>query len=273
MHAEALSNESTRPLAGWRVLVPRAEDQAEETCAMLAALGAEPIRCPVITFAPPDDIAALDAALRRLAAGTYDWVVFTSVNGVRHVHTRLHTLALPVTTLAQARIAVIGPATAHALEELGLHPALVPSSYIAEAVADTLIAQGIRGQRVLILRAAEARPVLPERLRAAGAIVDVVAAYRTVPAPPPPHVLTLLRRGDINAVLFTSGSTVHNLIAGLGPDAPRLLQRVRLACIGPVTADVVRGYGLPVAVVAETHTVPGLLAALVAASVTERSQG
>jgi uroporphyrinogen-III synthase len=251
-----------RPLAGRRVLVTRARAQAEELVTRLRELGAEPVLCPVIEIAPPENTGPLDRAIRELER--YDWLVFTSVNGVDAFFRRLRELGREPAALGRTQIAAIGPATAGRLRAYGFTPHLVPSEFVAEAVAAALVERGIAGRRVLLPRAAEARETLPEVLRAAGAAVDVVPAYRTLPVEPPPEALERLRAGEVDIVLLTSSSTARNLVASLGHDLS-VLDRAVVACIGPITAAAAREAGIRVDLVADEYSIPGLLLTVVEA--------
>jgi len=251
-----------KPLAGRRLLVVRPAGQQRELVARLRQLGAEVVVSPLIAIEPPADWRPVDRALGRLRS--YDWVVFTSVNGVRSVVERLDALGIPREVLKALRIATIGPATARVLQQYGLEPALVPDRYIAEAVAEALVAAGVRGQRILLARAAEARDVLPQRLRDAGAAVDVVSVYRTVPRPLAEEVRRALVEGTIDWVLLTASSTVRSLVAAFGGTSA-VHERVRFAAIGPVTAATARELGLTVAAVATRYTTEGLIEAIVRA--------
>ena len=252
----------TRPLAGRRVLVTRALAQAGELVARLRELGAEPVLCPVIEIAPPEDTGPLDRAIRELER--YDWLVFTSVNGVDAFFRRLRELGRTPDSLGRIRIAAIGPATAERLRAYGLGTDLVPGEFVAEAVAAALVECGIAGRRVLLPRAAEARETLPETLREAGAAVYVVPAYRTRPVDPPPEALERLRAGEVDIVLLTSSSTARNLVAALGHDLS-VLERPVIACIGPITAAAAREAGIRVDLVADEYSIPGLLRTVVEA--------
>ena len=262
-HKDA-GGKTSRPLAGWRVLVTRAEHQADDLSRALDEAGAEPVELPVIQMGPSPEPKRLDAAL--LALNSFDWVVFTSANTVRAVAARLGALGVPIAELARCRLAAIGPATAAALAERGLAVEVVPDEYVAEGVLRALAPRDTwQGRRVLLPRAAKARDTLPEGLRALGANVEVVAAYTTVPADPPnaKDVLTQLANGQIHAVTFTSPSTVHGF-ARLWAVHGREGARFVVACIGPVTAAAARESGLPVDVTARAYTVAGLVAALAA---------
>jgi uroporphyrinogen III methyltransferase/synthase len=246
-------------------VVTRPRAQAEPLAAALEDLGADVVLFPTIEIAGAPDPDALDHAVA--AGARYDWIVFTSANGVRVFFARLSALGRDVRELARARLAAIGPETAAELERRCLRPAVVPADYRAEGLLDALAGVDVRGSRVLLPRAEGARAVLPERLRARGAEVDEVIAYRAV-APPDADVAGLraaLAAGTIDAVTFTSSSTVRNFAALLGPEALRTLAgtgRPVVACIGPVTADTARELGLRVDVVPGAYTAAALVRAL-----------
>lgn len=255
-----------KPLAGKRVLVTRARAQASDLSRALEALGAIPLELPVITFADPLDFAPLDTALAKLAH--YQWLIFTSANGVERFFIRLERHGRDARALAGATIVAIGAGTAAALARAGLRADIVPDRFIAEAVVERLSREQLAGRRILIPRAAVARDFLPFELERLGARVDVVPAYRTVVAPPDPATLGLVAHGGIDAVTFTSSSTVTNLLQVFATRniAPRdALRDTLVACIGPVTATTARELGLRVDVVAREHSIPGLVEALVAA--------
>lgn len=252
-----------RPLAGKRILITRARDQIGELAALLAEEGAEPIEFPTIAIQPLTDATALDATLLT----PYDWVVFTSVNGVHAVWVRLRSLGRDARAFGGTRLCAIGPATAAALASLGLHADFVPDEYVAEAIVAGL--EPIAGQRILLPRADAARPALAEGLRGRGAQVDDVVAYRTTLADPSDprgrEIGDMLAAGEIDVVAFTSSSTVRGFVAALdlqaaAPAAPVAWPCV--ACIGPITAQTARELGTPVDVVARPYTLPGLVAAL-----------
>ncbi|MEI8257798.1 MAG: uroporphyrinogen-III synthase, partial [Deltaproteobacteria bacterium] len=255
------------PLFGRRVLVTRAKEQAGGLVDALAERGAEPVMFPAIAFAPPGDSARVDRAIRE--AHTYDLAVFTSANGVDRWFAAMRTHRRDARALARARVVAIGPATAAALEKHGIVADAVPTEHRGEAAAVTSLEQlasrgGPAGARVLLARAEVARDVLPDALRAAGAIVDVVAVYRTIPAEgrDVDALVSALRAGQIDAATFTSSSTVDHVCEALGSDAAGLLSPVAVATIGPITSATARTRGLHVSVEAATYTVDGLLAAL-----------
>jgi uroporphyrinogen III methyltransferase/synthase len=254
-----------RPLFGRRVLVTRARTQAGELAAQLEDLGADVLLVPTIEIAAAPDPAALDRAVAE--AGTYDWIVFTSANGVRIFLERLDALGLDVRGLARARLAAIGPETAAALERWMLRPSVVPPEYRAEGLLDALAEADVRGRRFLLPRAAGARAILPETLRARGAIVDEVIAYSAVP-PADADVRGLCAALDasaIDVVTFTSSSTVRNFAAMIGAETLAAMRRPGsplVACIGPVTADTARAVGLRVDLVPSVYTIPALARAV-----------
>jgi len=281
----------TMPLAGKRILVTRAREQASALSESLRARGAQPVELPVIRIVPPEDWSPLDRALRALAEdAAYDWLILTSANGVRMVLERLSALGLDPQALAAVRIATIGPATAAALEKYGLSAALVPDEYIAEGVAQALRREAARcgetlaGQRILLARAAEARRVLVTELEQAGAHVEVVPAYQTVPVAQDDErgreVIALLRRQQLDVITFTSSSTVHHFMYWLSQSAPDIAillaypggqpARPLIACIGPITAQTARDYGLEVGVEAREFTTAGLIEALITYEETQR---
>jgi uroporphyrinogen III methyltransferase/synthase len=256
-----------RPLYGRRVLVTRPRPQAGELSALLEDQGATVEAFPTIELAPAPDGAALDQAVAR--AGAYDWIVFTSVNGVRVFFDRMAALGRDVRELARARIAAIGPETAAELERRLVRPALVPAEYRAEGLLAVLDSAAVGGRRVLLPRAGGARAVLPDTLRARGAFVDEVVAY----VARPPHdadvgrLRALLESDALDAVTFTSSSTVRNFAALVGTEVlAGLAGRARplVACIGPVTAQTVHELGLRVDVVPREYTAPALARALAA---------
>jgi uroporphyrinogen-III synthase len=275
----------TLPLYDKRILVTRTREQASVMSEKLQALGAISVEFPTIRIVPPQDWQQLDAALRRLYApggSGYAWLVFTSVNGVNICCERLRALGYEPQAMRNVRIAAIGPATAEALTKYGLVADLVPNEYVAESVAAALLAdaqqQGtsLAGQRILLARAAEARKVLVTELQQAGALVDEVAAYYTLPIADDDErgreVISLLRQGLLDTLTFTSSSTVRNFVNWLKSceqtSAYFLTDLIRqprptIACIGPITAQTARELGLPVDIEASEFTIDGLIKAIV----------
>jgi uroporphyrinogen III methyltransferase/synthase len=254
----------TKPLFGKRVVLTRAQEQAREFSQLLAAYGAEPVEVPTIQIVPPASWQAIDDAVTRL--NTYQWLIFTSVNGVRPFMDRLHVAGKDARALASLRLCAIGPRTAQELGTYGVTPDVVPHEFQAEGVIAALGHVGIRGSHVLIPRAEVAREILPEQLRELGATVEVIPVYRTiVPAVDVVSLTQQLHDGRVAAVTFTSSSTVRNFVEVLGGrDAVRsLVARVVIACIGPITARTAEEYGLTVTVMPAENTLPALAEAIV----------
>lgn len=280
------STNTSRPLLGKRILVTRTREQAASFSDRLRKLGARPIEFPVIRIAPPLDWQPLDEALRHLCGATfayYDWLVLTSVNGVESVFERLNEFGLVLPIASVTRVAAIGPATAAALARYGVQTDLVPGEYIAEGVAAALIEDARRrntslmGKRILLPRASVARDVLVAELQAAGARVDEIAAYRTLPVSSDDaqgrEVARMLQAGELHILTFTSSSTVRNFMHWLVSAAPDMAEKLRensagetlpaIACIGPVTAQTARELGLHPRIEATTFTIDGLIEAIV----------
>lgn len=259
---EASRNKSA--LAGWHVVVTRAEEQADSLAERLRGLGAVPLPYPTISFVPPDDMQPLDQALRQAMQGDYNWLVLTSVNAVKAVWARLNEIgySAPVDrTSPPFRLAAVGPTTMAACQELlGIAPAVVPKKFVAEALAEAM--GPMPGQRVLLANADIARPILQELLQQAGATVDRVVAYCTVPATGGEDIPRLLAEGRIDAITFTSGSTIRYFINRIGPEGLEHARTVIIACIGPVAAKTARESGLPPTIVASTYTEEGLVETL-----------
>jgi uroporphyrinogen III methyltransferase / synthase len=252
-----------RPLFGRRVVVTRARMQAGELSAELERLGAEVYEFPTIEISPPQNFGPLDDAIRKL--DSFDWMVYTSVNGVEAFVERLRYHGLDLRAVPRgARIAAIGPATAKKLDEVGLRVDVVPGTYRAEALIEALDAGSLAGKRVLIPRASVAREILPEKLREAGAEVVVPPAYESVPSSEGKEELSLrLRSGEIDCVTFTASSTVENFVGAFGEEeAARLLSGTRVACIGPITTGTACRRGLRVDAEADEYTIPGLVEAV-----------
>jgi len=250
-----------RPLFARRVVVTRAKAQAGEMADKLRRLGAETIEIPAIRITKPADPAPLDQAVRELAG--FDWVVFTSVNGVEGFFAALHRAGLDSRALAASKLAAIGPATAAALEQFGLKADLQPETYTSDETAKALqAADDLHGKSILLPRANIAPPDLAEALSRCGAAVRSVVAYRTVPEDVDAQAVTKLLEGGVHWITFTSASTVRNFFAAVPADTVRS-DEVRLASIGPATSAALGEVGLTPAVEPETHTVDGLIDAMV----------
>jgi uroporphyrinogen-III synthase len=256
---------SSQPLAGLRVVVTRPENQAGELADRLRALGAEPLLFPTIAIVPSEAGGLLDQAIDRLSG--YDWVIFTSVNGVENfwAHLQPGTQGLAPLPHFRGRVAAIGPATADVLRQRGVLVDLMPDEYRAEAILGEI--GDVAGQRILLPRADIARRALADGLRARGAWVDEAPAYRTVRGKPSLAAFEAMRAG-VDVVTFTSSSTVHNFVyltQGLDYGDPIIV------CIGPVTAATAHELGLSVDVEAETYTIDGLLESLISKLQTEET--
>jgi uroporphyrinogen-III synthase len=243
-------------------VVTRAERQSGGLRELLEREGAEVLLLPTIEMAPPESYTPLDHALRE--AKRFAWLVVTSANAVRVIGERLVALGLAAESLAHLRCAAVGPSTAEALRSLGLATEIVPERYVGEALADALKDRA-RGQRVLLVRAAVARDVVPDALAAAGALVTVVDAYRTViPVDAAERARAVFGTEPLpDAVVFTSGSTVTHLLDVLRETEMVFPSRVLCVSIGPVTSAALREVGLAVSAEAETASLDALVSACV----------
>jgi uroporphyrinogen III methyltransferase/synthase len=247
------------PLFGKRIVNTRAREQAGEFSARLSALGAEVIELPTIEIQPAADYGPLDNAISNL--NSYDWLVFTSVNGVSRFIERLDASKHDLRSL-RAKVCAIGPATRAAIEKLHLKTDAIGEEYVAEGLLQALSGYSLKGARILLPRAAVARDVIPVELARRGAEVNVVETYRTAApaelAGRAKEIFGAARKPD--CVTLTSSSTARNLVEAIGADA---LQDVRVACIGPITSRTARELGLEVAAEARTYTLDGLAEAIV----------
>jgi len=250
-----------KPLFGKRVLVTRARSQASELSEKIAELGGEAFEFPLVKMVPPSDPAPLDAALQQLE--TYDWVMFTSANGVHFFFKRLRELGIDIRRM-RAKLAAVGPKTAAVLEEKGLQVSVLPGEFRAEGLLDRLHGELQPGEKVLLPRADIARETLPRELRERGLDVTEVDTYETViDAENAAEAIELFREKGIHIVTFTSSSTVKNFMQALAAeDIPALLDGVKIACIGPITAETARQAGLTPDIVAVDSTIQGLLEAI-----------
>ena len=253
------------PLFGRRIVVTRAREQASDFLAGLSELGAECIEFPTIEIVPPENWEDLDKTIRSLHG--YQWLLFTSVNGVRYFFQRLETLGKDVRDLKGIKIGAIGPKTAQLIHEKGIRPDLVPDEYRAEAIVEAFKKREATAFKILLPRAAQAREVLPQELEKMSASVDVVEAYRTVkPDSDRGMVTEMLERGNIHMVTFTSSSTVTNFFEMFEKEGDQLLKwmaNVAVACIGPITARTAEEKGLSVNLVPSEYTIEALTSAIV----------
>lgn len=241
-----------RPLFGRRVVVTRAREQASSLHARLVALGAEVIELPSIDFEP------IEFTMPDLA--DYEWLIFTSANGVDHFWDRgLREAGLDSRALAGRKIVAIGPGTERALASRGVVPDLIPPRFIAEALLEVFPEPSNANEKVLVVRPEVARDALPEGLRERGYTVEILATYRTIRATPAPSDLERVRNGDVDVVTFTSSSTVSNFIDLVGPFSG---PTPKVASIGPMTTSTVVEQGLQIDVEADPHDIDGLVAAV-----------
>jgi uroporphyrinogen-III synthase len=249
------------PLAGRRILVTRAREQAGKLSEALLAQGAAPVEVPVLEIAPPADYAPLDAALRQL--DQYDWLILTSANTVRFLAERAAVLGISLAGRAPRRVAAVGEATAAAARKTGLILTFVPESYVAESLVEGLLSQ-CRGQRILLARAEVARDLIPCALREAGAEVEIVEAYRNrLPESAPAELRRALAEG-IDAATFTSSSSVTHLAeAAERAGVPFPWPKIPAISIGPITSQSLREASWEPAAEATPSDIPGLVAALV----------
>jgi uroporphyrinogen-III synthase len=272
------SEHSSRPLDGWRVVVTRPRSQASDLDRLLEELGATVIPFPTIEIMDPPSFGPLDGALRAVAGGTYEWVVFLSVNAVHQAMTRLEAMSLKPAAIARSRVAAVGRATSDALTAAGVEPDLVPEISSAAGVASAL---GSGTGIVLAPRAAGAPPEAMDAMRAAGWQVDEVVAYETVPATSSKG-LEVVREGQFEAVTFSSGSTVRGFSALISPTeaglSPEDSGAAKIVCIGPSTAKIAVQLGFRVDAVASEQSAQGLSQAVldlreVAASARQSGNG
>ena len=250
----------THPLFGKTVLVTRARSQASKLTARLEQLGAKVIEAPAIRIEEPaDHYEALDAAIAKL--NDYQWLIFTSANGVDYFFARLIKTGKDARALGYAKVAAIGSATAAKLREYGIIADVVPREFRAEGVLEALKGKLPSHAKILLPRAQEAREILPEKLREQGAVVDVAPAYQTVAAEVDAESLReKLAAGEIDLVTFTSSSTVTNLVKIIG--SADALKEIKTAAIGPVTAETAKGNGIEPDIVAKEYTIDGLVEAI-----------
>jgi Uroporphyrinogen-III synthase len=252
---------NSSPPEGRRVLVTRAAHQAGKLSNGLRGAGIVPVEVPVLEIAPPDDFQPLDDAIRRL--DSYDWLILTSANAVRALVERATFLRVLLARDSRFKIAAIGTGTASEARDAGMNVALVPESYVAESLVGMLQVEAA-GKRILLARAAVARDVIPDALRAAGAEVDIVDAYQNrMPAKSPELLKRVLAEG-IDAVTFTSSSSVTHLAAAAnaaGISFP--FPYVAAVSIGPITSATLRVAGWEPAIEASPSDIPGLVQAVV----------
>ncbi len=241
-----------KPLQGKRIVVTRPPHKATAFADQLQALGAEAIILPTISIEPLADPSELDEALRQ----AYDWVIFTSANAVEHMWMRF--AAMNIAPQLPPNVAVVGSATAESLQKYGIQADLIPSQHTAEGLCDALFAHGdFHGQRIFLPQGDLARPYLSDHLRAAGAQVKHVVAYRNIR----PLMDTASLVQPFDAITFTSSSSIQNFVA-LYDKPVEVIGAAQVVCIGPIAAQTAHEEGLPVHAIAEPHSLAGLLKTL-----------
>lgn len=258
---------SAQPLAGRTVVVTRAQAQANEFVTELEQYGARVVVCPTIEISAPESYERLDEAIDHLYG--YDWLIFTSVNGVDYFIRRLHASGRETSELDQLKVCAIGEATAEKLRERNVHVDVIPEEFKAEGVFAALERfvggrDGLKNLNLLIPRASVARDYLPRALHEAGARVDIVPAYRTsLPADLERGRVAAMLAGDADCIAFTSSSTVKNLGKLFDTqDLSEALAGVVIACIGDITAATAKEFGLRVEIQPEEFTIPALARAI-----------
>jgi uroporphyrinogen III methyltransferase / synthase len=251
-----------RPLFGKKILVTRARAQASNLVKKLSEKGAFCVQFPTIKIIPISDFTYIDNAIKKISS--YDWIVFTSVNGVFYFFERLFELGLDARSLGNLKTAVIGPTTSAKLLEFGIKSDIIPESYIAESVIKAFSNENIKDKKVLVPRAKEARPILCEKLIEMGGYVDEVSIYETIKSDEnSEYLLNLLEEKEIDIITFTSSSTVKNFKALLPEDKfSELMKGVIIASIGPITSDTAKSLGFSVDIEAKEYTISGLCEAV-----------
>ncbi|NIO09949.1 MAG: HemD protein, partial [Deltaproteobacteria bacterium] len=253
----------SRPLLGRCVMITRPRRQSVSFVRGLEELGAEVIECPTIEIIPPESYVPLDKTIQNIEE--YDWIVFTSVNGVKEFLNRLELLGKDGAALDGIHVAAIGPETAKEIALHGIQVEFVPAEYRAEGILHGFNPAEVEGKRFLLPRAATARDILPRKLKEWGADVDVVQAYRTVPAKGSSAILSgVLAKHKVDLVTFTSSSTVKHFVDLISPtELRKFFSTVAVACIGPITKGTAESNRIRVDVTAKEYTVPGLIDAII----------
>ena len=250
------------PLLGKTIVVTRAREQASASADLMTSLGAEVIQFPTITIEPLKDYGDVQTELAKL--NEYNWVIFTSVNSVRHFWHQLGLAGKDSRALGSCAIAAVGPATAKALQDKGIVPDFIPEKFVAEDIADGLLKLGMKGKKVLLPRARVARDVLPEALEKAGATLKVLPIYETLPcAKNQERVLSAIAENSLDCITFGSSSTVTNFLSLVPVETLKKHPEIKLGCIGPVTAKTLEEAGLECDIMPEDYTIPALVEELV----------
>jgi uroporphyrinogen III methyltransferase/synthase len=249
-------------MKGKKILITRAREQSGDFVTHLKKMGAEVIEFPTIEIVPPTTWKGLDRAIDQLEF--YDWIIFTSANGVNFFFDRLKEKGEDHLLPSSFKVCAIGPATAYQLKDRGIQVDYVPKEFIAESILKGFGEMAVKGRRILLARAKEAREVLPKGLRKMGAVVDVVETHRTIkPKGGAARLRQLLTDGGIDAITFTSSSTVNHFAGLLKQDElKKLLKGIAIACIGPITARTAKRWGMKVQIQPKEYTIPALTQAI-----------
>ena len=259
---ESLNWFENRPLFGKTIVVTRSRQQASELVEKLSELGANTLEFPTIRFEPPEDPAPMEQAARGLAR--YDWVVFTSPNAVERFFATVDAVGIDSRSLSGCKVFSIGPGTTAHLAERGIRPDLTPQRFTSAGIFEALSGEGeVAGKRFLLPRADLAGADLPQQLKAAGADVDDIISYRTLPGEPAPEIIEALRDGEVDMVTFTSSSTARNFANIVREQLGGLPDGVQYASIGPETSKTAREEKLEIALQPQDHTIDALVAAIV----------
>ena len=251
----------SKPLFGKGVVITRPQRQADDLARLLTDQGASSLAFPTISIKPPSDWSELDRAIGQLES--YQWLIFTSANGVHFFFERLREKGRDIRDLKGIKICCIGPATARQIEARGIRVDLVPDKFIAEGILKSFASMNLSGQRILIPRACRARDILPENLKKQGAIVDVATTYQTINSGRKKEELVeWINAGEVDVVTFTSSSTVTNFVEIMGADYA-LPPHIKIACIGPVTAATAKKAGFQINISQEEYTMEGLVQSLI----------
>lgn len=252
-----------KPLLGRKILITRARHQAAHLVQLLHNHGAEPISFPTIEIRPPENWDGVDRAIDNISK--YDWIIFTSTNGVSFFMGRLRDRNMDIRDLKGIRIGAIGSSTAQCVEAMGIKVDLLPEEYRAEGILEELANEEVRGLRFLLPRAEKARDILPEELGKRGADVDVVAAYRTViPDTGGEEIISLIKDSQIDLITFTSSSTVTHFVEIIGNDTlAELLKGITVASIGPITAEKAKELGIETDIMPDEYTIEGMIREIV----------
>ncbi len=251
------------PLFGKKIIVTRARAQASDLVALLREKGAECIEMPVIKIVSPSDNSNLVNSVKKI--NSFDWIIFTSVNGVKFFFETLFNEKKDVRALGHIKFACIGPATKLKLKEFGIICDIIPNTYRAESVAEAFADIPLENKKILLPRAKKARSVLPDELKKMGADVSEVIAYETVPEEMDLNQFTeILKEKQVDMVTFTSSSTVENFKTLIPEDKfQSIISTACLACIGPVTAKTASNHGIQPDIIASDYTIPGLVTSII----------